>query len=243
MGNELSSKFTQARTETDVPSEYNNIEIRNKIIASWSPEKERNKHKAYMDAGKTTLPATSVWLAAMKFNAFFSEIIESKLNVLEVFAGNCQASKVFIEEAKPLIGRWICTDIAKYTIENNKNTFTFDQLHAVAAVDKYGADADILLMICPPYTSYGSETQIGGDSYADYYACYDFIAQARRVSEPKFIVFVGEVGGADGSSGMYKYLLCNKDLDVKLRVEVNQAADIFGGICSRELIILLIKPQ
>jgi hypothetical protein len=226
MGNEVVKRFEEDRAEATILPEYNEPEWRDKIIGAWNASIEKKKYKSHQNLGQTTLPETSL-----------------HMSVLEVFAGNCKASECLIDCVRPMISKWICTDIADYTRPDLTGVMSFEQLHSVAAVAKHGAEADILVMICPPCAPLPSGGNVSRSTFADYYACYDFIALAQRAAWPKFIVFVGEVGAADGTVGMYRYLLCNDQLSVILRVEINRSVDILGGVCSREMIILEVNRQ
>jgi hypothetical protein len=247
MGNEVVKRFEEDRAEATILPEYNEPEWRDKIIGAWNASIEKKKYKSHQNLGQTTLPETSLHMSARRLYIFLSGLVdklgERKFTVLEVFAGNCKASECLIDCVRPMISKWICTDIADYTRPDLTGVMSFEQLHSVAAVAKHGAEADILVMICPPCAPLPSGGNVSRSTFADYYACYDFIALAQRAAWPKFIVFVGEVGAADGTVGMYRYLLCNDQLSVILRVEINRSVDILGGVCSREMIILEVNRQ
>ena len=161
-----------------------------------------------------------------------------------------------------VIENWICTDII-----NHRSSFLdaprfpsemlFDQLNCVDAVEKYGKTCNVLLLISPPpYTErsvlnlyendqMGYSDKLKDLGYGDYYACKDFIKQTLENNTddvPKRIIFIGELGASDGSSGMYKFLMENNSLKLELRELLNGPnKDIFGGSIFKELFIFKIQ--
>jgi hypothetical protein len=109
-------------------------------------------------------------------------------------------------------------------------------LNSVDAVEKFGANSNVLLMISPP-PSITEEYKCG---YGDYYVCYDFILQTKKQKQEKFIIFIGELGESDGSTGMYKYMIENPDLKLLVREVLLLRKYIFGGNCEEELFIFQI---
>ena len=110
----------------------------------------------------------------------------------------------------------------------------FSELSSVGAVTAYGLSSQILLMISPP--PYGIDLRskkIMDDkkgnlipdlpNFCDYYACYDFIElytglmSKHKLNEPKYIIFIGNLGGSDGSMNMYSYLMNHPNLSLVKR--------------------------
>jgi hypothetical protein len=57
------------------------------------------------------------------------------------------------------------------------------------------------------------------------------------VPSAKYIIFVGELGASDGSSGMYLYMLHNTIWKLEIRETISDVPDVFGGIIEKEVFI------
>jgi hypothetical protein len=192
-----------------LPNNINSPHIREEIISSWNTAEINSIdfNNSLYDSNRTTLHPNTLAIAAMYIKKFF---LENKitLNILELGCGNCKASSII----KKILGdiKWQATDIIDYKACNINEISNFDKVNTIDAVKKYGKDSNVLLLISPQ----------PGDSYSDYYACYDFIDQVQK-GEDKYIVIIGELGGGDGSKGMYKYMMENPNLVCVLKETIN----------------------
>ncbi len=117
------------------------------------------------------------------------ETFENPVNILEVGCGNGYKSNIIANIEG--VGSLKATDIHRY-----KNTFYEVEIaSSEVAVRNYVGCIDILLLISPP----------PNDTFMDYYAIKEY--EIRDQSRPKFLLFLGEMGASDGSTGIYKYLM------------------------------------
>jgi len=193
-----------------MPDDINNGEIRDKIISGWNEHhiSSIGFNRRLYDSERSTILAIKLEDAAKYIKKYFTKPI--CMNILELVSGNCKASSTIknkLEEDSSVIkiNRWIATDIIDYA-SCGKNGIEFEKLNTVDAVKKYGSLSNILLLISPQ----------PGDSYSDYYACYDFIKQT-KADEDKYIIIIGELGKSDGSHGMYDYMISNPELQLVTR--------------------------
>ena len=79
----------------------------------------------------------------------------------------------------------------------------------------------------------------------DYYAISDFIKQfcADTDSPSKFIVFVGELGAADGTKGMYRYMMDHPNLILvaSLMLSEEHETDMFGHRLEKKVYVFQLK--
>jgi hypothetical protein len=221
-----------------LPSNINDEDFRKEIICNWntnnSSQKQFNiqqQHPQYVTSNVNTLIE-----AGEHIKKFFEKIPKFEIKILEIMCGNgCASNWVYFSMKSLNISKWIMTDLFDWNKKELTHPFEFEQLNSVDAVEKFGGDSNVLLMISPPPTT---ETDRCG--FGDYYACYDFILQTKKQNKTKFIIFVGELGASDGSTGMYKYMIENPDLKLLVREMLLLRKDIFGGNCEKELFIFEI---
>jgi hypothetical protein len=84
-------------------------------------------------------------------------------------------------------------------------------------------------MISPPPV-----TEDAANGYGDYFAVKKWL---ELPISNKYIIFVGELGASDGSTGMYKYMLNHPKLKLVVRSMIYLGKDIFDGKCEKELFI------
>uniref|UniRef100_A0A6C0C8K8 Uncharacterized protein n=1 Tax=viral metagenome TaxID=1070528 RepID=A0A6C0C8K8_9ZZZZ len=151
------------------------------------------------------------------------------LRILEIMAGNCEASKVIQGEIKAKYESWKYTDIGDYA----KGC---EQMDAICAVEKYGKEYNTLLMISPPP---GSIDYLHvHSSYGDYFACKKFIEM--ETGEQRYIIIIGELGGSDASQGMYLYMMKHPSLILEFRCTFLIAKDHQGGPVEKEVFVFSI---
>jgi hypothetical protein len=217
---------------TDLPDDINTSSKRNNIIKSWTKENIIDFNKTQSIKNVTTIEQESLADAAELIRYFFAKNSITNLIVLDIFSGNCSASLIIKNILGPRILSWMCTDVIDFDSRTYlSNDMYFECLHSVDAVAKYGATADVLIMISPTPFPRKDTKDLG---YGDYYACHDFIG-----AKNKYIIFIGELGASDGSSGMYKYMLQNPNLELLFRQMLKGypiEQELFGPI-EKELFI------
>jgi hypothetical protein len=193
---------------TDIP--LNIEEERDEIISSWSEYNIlKNSNNSIQFTLKSTIDEIGLIKAGKYIDDFFVGEKNIILNILDIMSGNGIASDYIFQILKPKIGRWISTDIIDFK-KPKLNEKQFYKLNTVDSIKKYGKISNVLLIISP----------IPGESYADYFACKDFIEQT-KYDEKKYIIFIGELGRGDGTTGMYKYLLKHVKLNMLLEKEIH----------------------
>lgn len=225
--------------EEIIPENINDREIRHKIITGWNIDDVMqhylNKNQRNM---LPTLSHETVTMAGQYMADFFETKKPESLKLLEIMAGNRIGSSILFERAK--IPVWITTDICSYETICD---LPFHQLNSVEAVSKFGSDSNILLLLSPPPASCKINTDKRCVSaFADYYACHDFIDQESKLTD-RYIVFIGELGASDGTSGMYNYLNENENLSLEFRKVIISFTDMFGGPCDKEIFIYRINDK
>lgn len=235
-----------------IPDNLDHPQVRSSVIAAWESMHDdvsnRNQH-----AGTSAMHSHALERAGLLLNGYFEqkEIVSAdevmvfgnfngdNLTVLEVFGGNGVATKILSEKFTRGVN-WFCTDIIEYPQwRENNSRVVFEKFNSVDAVAKYGLIADILLLVSPPPNSMNI---LHDGVYGDYYACKDFIEMNRKSTEPKFIVFCGELGAADGSCGMYRYLFEHPNLISTARGAIQVTTNpLIGDECVKELFIFALK--
>ena len=193
-----------------------------------------------------------------------------ELKILEVMCGNGEATKYFLE---PILASGINVsklvqtdiidvnthtknDITRPIIENIENQ-SFEALNTIDAVKKYGAESNVLLMFSPPpFSAWKIQNKKSLEDFkepiglADFYACHDYIKQARETNvEDKFIIIIGELGHSDGTCNIDKYLMNNPYLELLVRnkvLEWNSSYPYYQeehGMVYKQLYIFKIKKE
>lgn len=147
--------------------------------------------------------------------------IQTKIKILEIGAGNGKNSKVFITNFANKVENveYKGTDLFSYP---NPEMEVESGLDSKTAVERYGADRNVLLMISPP-----------PKVYVDLYAIRPF----ELMDGVRYLIFVGELGASDGGEGMYNYLMTHPVWKLEERKMLVRSRDIFGGPCEKELFI------
>lgn len=153
------------------------------------------------------------------------------LNILEVMSGNGEAAATIIPkllEAGITISGYKSTDVISSPVRQDLDlgsndgepVFSFDQCDTIDAVIRHGEISNTLLMISPsPFSNITSEEKLDRTEsvgYGDFYACHEYIKQTQQMegNPNKFIIIVGELGAGDGTTGIYKYLMENPNLNL-----------------------------
>jgi len=221
-----------SRTEKLDYSQINASEYRNSKIRGWNSGTKEKWEVNLQDKSTTTMNIDTLKNAGVSINTFLGTTCKNSLSILEIGSGNRYATKIVTREFESYIDMIITTDICNIT--SDFPDIKFDPVHSVDAVKKYGNHSNTLLLISP-YPSL-PEDQL---SLGDYYACEDFISLSK--GEKKMIIFIGELGASDGTSGMYIYFMDHPQLHLSLRDMVFCGIDIFGGNVEKEVFIFDIQ--
>jgi hypothetical protein len=144
-----------------------------------------------------------------------------KSTILEIGSGDGFKTKIFQQS-------WTIPIIATDILELTPSYYNVEKMPSHEAVKKYDGKFDILLMVYP----------LPG-VYMDYYAIKEF-ELSKNSSKPKHLIYVGELGAADGGPGMYNYLLNHADWKLQKRVVFDAFKDIFDMPSAREIFIFKI---
>lgn len=209
--------------------------------SNWTSKNISNQHVNSYKNLIATLGNETLNDASCILSKYLISNIEwiKEINILEPFAGNGVASKIFYENInyyidktnKKINFKMKSTDIQDLTEFINQNTCTVEfNLNSVETIEKYGNEYNILLMISPPPNS-------DYKGYGDYFA----IKKWTELKDKKLIVFIGELGASDGSIGMYNYMLNNNNWIIDERKMIKKGIDRFGGPIEKEIFIFKNK--
>ena len=140
------------------------------------------------DSDRGTIPSD----AALPIIQDILNTFDKPVNILEVGSGNGYHTKRIAELKN--IASIKATDIYDYP----KKFYEIFTESSDDAVKDYDGAIDILLMISPP-----------PNLYMDYYAIKEY--ELKQQLTQKYLIFVGELGAADGSEGIYQYLTNEKE--------------------------------
>lgn len=199
-----------------------------------------NKHQ---DASELPTLPTSVVLSAGKImGETLSKFEKSEWKILEIMAGNCCGSRLLFGSTRKIIPifQWICTDIIDYKKTIKEPEIHFEKLDGIDSVSKYFDSVDVLVMMCPPPSYVMYDNKVNPLCLCDFYPIIDWIAMAKKVHVNKFIVYIGELGGSDGTEGMYIFMLNNPDLILECRQMLITGHNQFG-IIEKEIFIFRVK--
>ncbi len=189
-------------------------------IEFWKEKKyiEYNKSLSSISIGSSTEHTSHI---CSVINAYIALSNMSYPVVLEVGSGNGLVTSIIQKLTKLKI---IATDLIKY----DKLFYDVEAyLPSHEAVKKYESKFDILLLVCPL-----------PNCYMDYYAIKEYELQK---STKKCVIFVGELGGAEGGPGMYQYMLYKSAWKLAFRDVLERRPDTFGGLCEKEIFIFTIS--
>ena len=219
--------------EAEYPENINDLVVRDNIIKGLNHIVIMNsKLNLTQKSFKSSLSNDILILARKYMIEYFKSRSPKSLKLLEIMSGNRISSDILSEQMQ--FSNWITTDICSFDSSSN---LPFDQLNSINAVNKYGSDSNILLLVAPmPASPSINDDQQRCWAYADYYACHDFIEQKSDLND-RYIIFIGELGASDGTTGMYKYLNDHEKLQLELRKMLQTERDIFNGPVEKEIFI------
>jgi hypothetical protein len=159
--------------------------------------------------------------------------------ILEIGAGNGIATQLIknhiISKINDIL--YIATDLRS----NIENLEIIGDLTSVDAVQTFGDETNILLFISPPPYSIPVELNDKGYSgklhgYMDYFAIKEWTKLISSEYD-RYIIYVGELGASDGSTGMYRYMMTHRMWRCMLRDIIVERTDMFGGPLIKEIFI------
>jgi hypothetical protein len=184
----------------------------------WTDSKYKNLS---FNHGGPFLNPDTLQKAGQKISDFFKNNSFTP-HILEVCAGNGNSSFIILQE---ILKNNSCTIISTdlYNYPNQEiNHIVISDYDSGKAVDKFGDNANTLLLISPP-----------PGMYADYFA----ISKWEKLIGHRYIIYIGELGASDGGEGMYRYMLESKIWKLELRYMLSLNSDYFGGNVEKELFI------
>lgn len=197
----------------------------------------------YITKGKSTLPIESMNLAGEIIGNYLSicvkigKIKRENIGILDPLAGNGVASKIICNKIKEKIPniKYTASDIQILTdvIDSNSIEVEFD-IDCVDSICKYNSVMDVLLLVCPPPCSFIQDDINNKEpmGFVDYYAIKKWTELGK-----KFLVYIGEMGFSDGTSGMYHYMLNHSVWKLKYRKVLIEKEDLFGRLIKKEIFI------
>ncbi len=234
-----------------LPSNIDDVQVRNYIVNSWNRcDIGQIPHKGH--------PEPTMGLQSLETAGdFLIPILDGKsLNVLDLMSGYCMGSEQLCCQLRKscTIENWRCTDLIDYDVRSIvylSAPMTFRKLNSVDAVAIYGQTSNVLLLISPPPGSFKkdiselNENVVKFEVYGDYYACYDYIQlhSNQTTDEDKYIIFIGELGASDGSTGMYKYLIEHPQLILIERQMLDCFPDVYSGSVEKELFVFKLQTH
>ena len=221
----------------NISPQRNLVEItNNETLTPWTEiDKEKNVCFIQYDNMGTIeyKKFRNVLLDAFRIVKFNMSKHFDKLKILEVCSGNGFNTKLLYDDLKNEFGNieFIASDLMEH-----KPVFFNDIkiMDSKEAVNKYGNNSNILLMISPPCN----------DVFADFYAireferCKENLDKVSTNTETKlkvYTIFVGEIGQADGTCGIKEYLEEKWKLIYDEPFEYFR--DIFNDNCSRNVYV------
>jgi hypothetical protein len=221
-----------------LPSNIDDDNIRKNTINYWNSNIYKNINNIqtqFQNKPTLTIPVVIdainiMYVKLKKYNI-------SNKTILEIGSGNGIVSKMISNDLKKLNINLIGTDL----IDFNSSCYEIDIINSVDAIIKYGTISDILLLFSPlPCCSKFNEESQCYNGYYDYFAIHDYI---KISTKNNYIIFIGELGAGDGSSGLYLYLLEHEKLELLERVMISKVPDTFTneGFIEKEFFLFQIK--
>jgi len=205
----------------------------------------------YISKDKSTLPYESMELAGkiignyLSLSARFDSSLENNVCILDPLAANGVASKIIfkqIKEKNPNV-KYIASDIQNLSnIMSSKSLDVEFDLDCVDSIIKHQDYANVLLLACPPPYSYkNTSTQFVNTNeeptgFVDYFAIKKWTELGK-----KYLIYIGEMGFSDGTSGMYHYMLNHSVWKLEYRKVIIEKEDLFGRFIKKEIFIFKNK--
>jgi hypothetical protein len=219
-------------------------EFREQMEKQWTPEVLSktivNTHQD--DNELPTLPVPVVMKAGSILAKFLSTQSIPKPSILEIMAGNCSGSRILHgmlvrNGLEPKV--WVSTDIIDY--KKSVKDIKYDTMDGLQSIKKYGESSDVLLLMCPPPNEiFYDPTHVNPMALCDFYSIIDYIEICLKRESRQFIVFIGELGGSDGTEGLYTFMLNYKRITLRHR-EMLIEAENYWGIIEKEIFIFEIN--
>lgn len=193
---------------------------------------------------KSTLPVESMELAGkiignyLSLAAKFDSTLENNICVLDPLAANGVASKIIYNQIKEKIPniKYVASDIQNLSnIMSSKSLDVEFDIDCVDSIMKYQENANILLLACPPPYSYQNRNE-EPNGFVDYFAIKKWTELGK-----KYLIYIGEIGFSDGTSGMYHYMLNHPIWKLEYRKVIIGKEDIFGRFIKKEIFIFKNK--
>jgi len=189
----------------------------------------------YITKDKSTLPVESMELAGKIISNYlslllrFDSTLENNVCVLDPLAANGVASKIIYKQIKEKIPsvKYIASDIQNLSnIMSSKSLNVEFDIDCVDSIIKHQESANVLLLACPPPYSYkNTNTNEEPSGFVDYFAI------------KKYLIYIGEMGFSDGTSGMYHYMLNHSVWKLEYRKVIIENKDLFGRFIKKEIFI------
>lgn len=191
-----------------------------KYQKSWNSHTITNSEFSLSTKNSGYIRDCVIHLSSQMINDYFLSEQHSnqniKLNILEIFAGNCHSSNIIYNKLINSFDVSIhSTDIIDHSAnlddaifhndKNHKRTWEFniDAVNAIESIELCESKYNILLLICPPPYSIEPADSNKFEGYADYFAIKRWV----NLENSQYIIFIGELGASDGSTGLYKYMI------------------------------------
>lgn len=201
----------------------NKFDIYSKL---WTEKECTTNSNNFSKLNKATINDESLIKASQIISNYFKNNNMTDLNILEPYAGNGYASKIFKDKlSKQFNVEMKSTDITDFNETSNENCHNVEfGINSYDTVVKYNDDYDILLLNSVPPSN----------NYSDFFCINKWLEN----SNSKYLIFNGELGASDGSEGLYHYLLttCSNVLKLGCR-EVYCNFTMFGDNCDKEVFI------
>ena len=198
----------------------------------------------YITKDKSTLPYESMTLAGkiigeyLSLSQRFDNILVNNVCILDPLSGNGVASKIIYKQIQEKIPdvKYIASDIQNLSeIISSKSLDVEFDIDCVDSIIKHGDDVNVLLLVCPPPYSY-SPTNGEPTGFVDYFAIKKWTELGK-----KYLIYIGEMGFTDGTSGMYHYMLNHPVWKLDYRKVVIEKEDLFGRLIKKEIFIFKNK--
>lgn len=194
----------------------------------------------YISKGKPTLPESSMNLAGEIIGNYLSICtrlgkITKPLKIIEPLAGNGIASNIIFKIIKSKIPEisYIASDIQNLNDKVDLNSYDVEfGIDCVDSIIKHQEHAEILILACPPPYSFDPKTEQEPIGFVDYFAIKKWTELNKKI-----LIYIGEMGFSDGTSGMYDFMMNHPIWKLKFKKSIIEKEDIFGRLIKKEIYI------
>lgn len=193
----------------------------------------------YIVKGRTTLPSESMVLAGRIIGRYLKILVDNNrldpnIKIIEPFAGNGVASKIIYDKIIEFIPtiNYIASDIQDLNTIVDANCLNVEfNIDCVDSIDKHQENSQVLMLVSPPpYTyTYNGEEPCG---FSDYFSIKRWEELGKKI-----LIYIGEMGFTDGTSGMYDYMMNHNVWKLKFRKVLIEKNDLFGRLVKKEIFI------